>query len=124
MTKAIRLRTRMALAVVLASAAPAAFAHAFLDHADPRVGSEVDAGPSRVTLWFTEELEPAFSSVKVFDATGKEVDRGDGKPDRSDSTVMRVSVPPLPAGKYRVVWRALSMDTHVTKGDFTFQVRR
>jgi methionine-rich copper-binding protein CopC len=110
--------------VVLAAllAAPAAFAHAFLDHADPRVGSEVDRAPGHVTLWFTEALEPAFSSVKVLDANGKEVDRGDGKVEDSDRAVMRVSIPPLPAGKYRVVWRALSADTHVTKGDFTFRV--
>lgn len=103
-------------------AAPAAFAHAFLDHADPRVGSEVDRAPGEVTLWFTEALEPAFSRVKVLDADGKEVDRGDGKVDDSDRAVMRVSIPPLVAGKYRVVWRALSADTHVTKGDFTFRV--
>lgn len=119
----LQMRAVMA-AVALAAAAPAAFAHAFLDHADPRVGSEVDAAPGRVTLWFTQEIEPAFSTVKVFDADGKEVDRGDGEPDPSDASVMRVSVPRLAPGKYRVVWRVLSRDTHVTKGDFTFQVRR
>ena len=29
----------------------------------------------------------------------------------------------LPAGTYAVRWRVLSVDTHVTEGDFTFQVK-
>lgn len=125
MRRVIRWRAQAACAALgLLAAAPATFAHAFLDHADPRVGSEVDRAPSRVTLWFSQALEPAFSSVKVLDASGKEVDRGGGKPDPSDPAVMRVAVPPLAPGKYRVVWRVLSADTHVTKGDFTFEVRR
>ena len=114
--------TRTFAAIALALAAPAAFAHAFLDHAEPRVGSTVDASPPRVTLWFTQALEPAFSRVQVLDASGHEVDRKDGAVDAKDGTVMRVSLPPLAPGKYRVQWRVLSADTHVTKGDFTFEV--
>ena len=40
-----------------------AWAHAFLDHASPAVGSSVPASPPVVTLWFTQDLEPAFSAV-------------------------------------------------------------
>jgi copper resistance protein C len=35
---------------------------------------------------------------------------------------LEVSVPALAPGRYRVVWRVLSLDTHVTEGDFTFDV--
>jgi len=38
--------------------------------------------------------------------------------------VMRVSLPKLDPGRYKVTWRALSVDTHVTEGDFTFEVAR
>jgi methionine-rich copper-binding protein CopC len=38
--------------------------------------------------------------------------------------VLRVSLPPLEPGRYRVTWRVLSVDTHVTEGDFTFEVAR
>jgi hypothetical protein len=113
---------RALVAIGLALAAPAALAHAFLDHAEPRVGSKVDASPPQVTLWFTQALEPAFSRVQVLDARGQEVDRKDGAVDSKDSTVMHASLPPLAPGKYRVQWRVLSADTHVTKGDFTFEV--
>jgi methionine-rich copper-binding protein CopC len=97
-------------------------AHAFLDRAEPRVGSTVKTPPAQATLWFTEALEPAFSTVQVLDAGGRRVDRGDIQVDASNSTVLRVSLPPLAAGTYKVVWRVLSVDTHVTEGDFTFRV--
>ncbi len=108
----------------MAAAPPAAFAHAFLEHASPRVGSVVDRTPPRVTLHFTQELEPAFSTMKVLDADGREVDRKDRELDPSDRSVMSVSIPALQPGTYRVVWRVLSVDTHVTEGDFKFEVRR
>ena len=107
-------------AQALACSAPAA-AHAFLDHASPRVGSAVRAPPSEVKLWFTQELEPAFSMVSVQDANGRRVDKGDVKVE-GDNVVLRVSLPTLAAGRYRVMWRALSVDTHVTEGDFTFEI--
>lgn len=115
---------RAIVALGLAVLSPAAFAHAFLERAEPRVGSTIAHAPDRVTLRFSEALEPAFSAVEVLDAGGKRVDRNDRKVDPADATVIRVSVPPLPPGKYRVKWRALSADTHVTQGDFTFEVGR
>ena len=53
-----------------------AVAHAFLDHAEPRVGNKVATPPREVTLWFTQKLEPAFSSVTVTNAAGQRVDTG------------------------------------------------
>ncbi len=73
----------------------AAQAHAFLDHASPLVGGTVAAAPREVTLWFTQNLEPAFSRVEVSDASGARVDQG--KAQVSGST-MRVGLKPLAAG--------------------------
>ena len=97
-------------------------AHAFLDHAAPAVGSTVRAPPSQVRLWFTQPLEPAFSTVRVVDRSNTRVDRGDARVDARDGTTLQVSVPALAPGRYRVVWRVLSVDTHVTEGDFSFDV--
>jgi methionine-rich copper-binding protein CopC len=36
--------------------------------------------------------------------------------------MLRVSLPPLPAGRYTVAWRVLSVDSHVTEGTFSFRV--
>jgi methionine-rich copper-binding protein CopC len=113
---------RLAAALALLTGASTAFGHAFLDHAAPAVGSAVRGSPGTVKLWFTQDLEPAFSAVRVVDASGRQVDRRDAKVDAKDRTLLGVSLPPLARGTYRVVWRVLSVDTHVTEGDFTFDV--
>lgn len=99
-------------------------AHAFLKWAEPAVGSTVQKSPGEVRIWFTENIEPAFSTVRVVDASGKEVDKRDVHLDRSNHALLHVSLPHLEAGIYKVVWRVVSVDTHVTNGSFTFRVVR
>jgi methionine-rich copper-binding protein CopC len=98
---------------------PAARAHAFLDHASPLVGSTVGTAPHEVLLTFTQNLEPAFSSVTVTDASGAQVSQG--KAQISGNT-MRVELKAVGPGSYKVRWHALSVDTHTTEGSFTFRV--
>jgi methionine-rich copper-binding protein CopC len=76
--------------------------------------------PAEVKLWFTESLEPTFSTVRVVDAQDRRVDREDVRVDAANPALLRVSLPPLPAGTYRVIWRVVSVDTHVSQGQFTF----
>ncbi len=97
-------------------------AHSRLERAAPAAGSTVRGSPPQLKLWFTERLEPAFSKVRVLDHNGKQVDKGDPEVDRADAKLLRVSLPKLAPGTYRVQWRVLSVDTHVIEGDFTFNV--
>jgi len=97
----------------------AAEAHAALDHAEPGAGSTVQTAPREITLWFTEKLEPAFSTVEVRDADGAKVDQGKVQ---ASATVMRVDLERLPPGTYKVHWRASTVDTHTTEGSFSFHV--
>ena len=94
-------------------------AHAFLDHAEPRVGSTVQTAPRELSLSFTQNLEPAFSTVEVRNADGARVDQGKA---RISADVMHVGLKPLLPGTYKVHWRVLSVDTHTTEGSFSFQV--
>jgi methionine-rich copper-binding protein CopC len=96
-----------------------ASAHAFLDHAQPRVGNKVAAPPHEVTLWFTQKLEPAFSTITVTNAAGERIDTGKT---RVNGTQMSVALRPGGTGTYHVTWRVLSVDTHTTDGNFSFQV--
>lgn len=116
--------TRFCMAACMAIACIAAHAHAFLDRAEPRVGSHVEAAPAEVKVWFSERLEGAFSTVGVTDASGKSVDRGDGRVDSGNTKLLRVSLPNLVPGVYTVHWRAVSADAHATQGDFVFHVGR
>jgi copper resistance protein C len=109
------------IAVVIVSFVFVRFAeaHAFLDHADPKVGSTIRNSPSQVTVWMTENLEPAFSRLQVFDARGDEVDKKDTK---VNGATMAVSLSKLAAGTYRVSWVAVATDTHKTSGTFNFTI--
>ena len=108
----MRMLTFATAALLSVIAGTAAEAHAFLDHAEPRVGSTVPTAPRELSLTYTQNLEPAFSAVEVTDANGARVDLG--KPSFS-ATVMRVGLKPLSPGTYRVRWHVLSVDTHTNR---------
>lgn len=101
-----------------------ASAHANLADADPAPNSVLDTPPSRITIWFTEPLEPSFSTIEVLDSQGSRVDNDDSAVDSRDSTVMYVTVPDdLPNGTYTVAWRNLStVDGHTIRGTFFYSV--
>jgi methionine-rich copper-binding protein CopC len=105
--------------LLLLLATSEATAHAMLDHAEPRVGNKVATTPREVTLWFTQKLEAAFSTITVTDSAGQRVDTGKT---RVSGSQMSVALRPAGAGTYRVTWRVLSVDSHSTEGSFTFQV--
>jgi copper resistance protein C len=119
-------RRSLATAAVFAGAValgPAmAEGHAFLDHASPAVGSTVPASPPALRMWFTQQLEPAFTTATVTDASGRPVDAGPAKVDPKDPTELDVPLKKLPPGNYSVAWHALSVDTHTTTGHFIFTV--
>ena len=101
---------------------PLAAAHAFLDHAIPGAGSAVHRSPSQLRLWFSERLDAPFSKVEVLDGSGKRVDKGDPQVDSADRKLLWISLQPLVPGRYRVTWRVLSVDTHASTGEFTFDI--
>ena len=43
--------------------------------------------------------------------------------DPKDRRLLQIDLTPLPSGTYRVKWRAVSVDTHATEGDFNFTVK-
>src|SRR5512142_1196034 len=112
------------LATFLVTSMPlVASAHAYPDHADPKVGSTVHVSPSIVRIWFDSALEPAFSSIMVHIDGGAMVDKRDGRVDPSDPSLLEISVPALPPGVYRVYWSVVARDGHRTSGDYTFTIK-
>lgn len=112
---------KILLVAALVLVAKAACAHAFLDRAEPAVGASV-AAPKQVSIWFTEAVEPAFSAIEITDAAGSRVDTGGTHQDPANPKLLHVALQKLPPGTYKVVWHVVSVDTHRTKGDFTFTV--
>lgn len=98
-------------------------AHAFLVRAEPRVGSKVNKAPTEVRVWFSETVQAGVSSIQVFDVSGKQVDKKDAHSDRANRAALCVSlIPALTPGAYKVVWHVTSADTHITDGNFHFEI--
>ncbi|MGE5548433.1 MAG: copper resistance protein CopC [Solirubrobacterales bacterium] len=97
-------------------------AHATLAKAIPAVGSTLGEAPAQVILEFTERIEPALSTIQVNNASGTQVSAGRATliPGRDDT--LAVALPPILPGTYKVTWKVVSEDTHVTRGSFTFTV--
>jgi methionine-rich copper-binding protein CopC len=102
--------------------ASAALAHSELRQAQPAPNSRHKSPPSEIKLYFTERLEQAYSTVRVVDVHGGDVDRQDAHVDPVDPLLLRASLKPLDPGEYIVNWRSLSLDPHMSEGHFSFQV--
>jgi methionine-rich copper-binding protein CopC len=96
--------------------------HAFPLRSDPRVGWTIAVSPPKITIWFDSALEPAFSTITVYNAAKQQVDKGNSRVTGADASVLEVDLPVLGSGRYHVYWKVLSKDTHVTEGDFTFAI--
>lgn len=113
----------LATALVAPLAAPAAFAHAFLDHGVPGVGMTVSGPVREVRLYFTQGVVPAFSHVHVTSDAGAVIPTGKVVNDPSDQQTIIVRLGrALGPGSYSLTWQVLSVDTHVTQGTFHFTV--
>ena len=107
------------LAATLVGTASSAAGHAFLERLRPGAGDNVHAGPLKVELRFSEALEPTFSGIKVTDSNGHDMAAG---PVVASGTEMELPLRALSPGRYRVIWHAVSIDTHRSEGKYNFLV--
>src|SRR5438876_4123820 len=110
----------LAAFVLLASAAQPVAAHAVLLRGTPSDRQTLERAPDQVQLLFSEPLDQVFSSLRVRDASGQRVDKGDGRVEPTNDHLLVVSLQPsLPNGVYTVFWRSLSaIDVHPDEGQY------
>ncbi|MEM5293057.1 copper resistance protein CopC [Burkholderia sp. JPY481] len=113
---------RVAALIAGLTLASAALAHVFPQKQEPGAGASV-AAPAQVKLTFDGPLEPAFSSLSVTDASGKQVGTRKSSVDAQQPAVMTLPLPTLAAGHYTVHWIAVAPDGHRTHGDYGFDVK-
>ncbi len=101
-----------------------ASAHAILLRSDPAKDSVLSIAPKQVRMWYSEALNPAFSTAVVVNGENKRVDNRDAHVSSSDQTEMDLTLQPnLPPGVYIVIWRTDSAaDGHILRGSFIFKV--
>jgi methionine-rich copper-binding protein CopC len=101
-----------------------ALAHPKLVKAQPAKGAILKKAPTKIQLWFHEELDTKLSSFTVLNQKTERVDNGDGKVNLDERKMMEGGVRSLPAGTYTVKWKAAGDDDKVVvEGTFTFRVR-
>ena len=108
--------------LLLVSTVAVAAGHAELVGSEPGDGAVLDRAPERVRLFFSEPIEREFFSIEVYSADRVRVDRRDARVPPDNVAGLDASLGELSVGTYTVVWRVLSVDTHVTEGEFTFDV--
>lgn len=113
----------LAVAVVLATTAGAASAHATLISTTPAAGTTVQELPDEVVLEFTEAVDAGLGGIRVHAPDGERVDRG-GVEQREGDTVISVGLDDGGEGTYTVVWSVVSQDSHTIAGSFVFSVGR
>lgn len=99
------------------------FAHAYLVKSVPAGRATLFNSPAKIQLWFNERLEPRYSSVSVLDSTGNRADLDNAQVLPEDPKQLSVGVKPLPAGRYTVKFRVLSVDGHIVEQSFPFTIR-
>ncbi len=108
----------VALAAALALLVPAlAWAHATLVGTTPGFQQDVPTSPKTIALHFDQFVK--FPSIEVLDIHG----RNFALTTRAVGTTVTGSLRTLPTGDYTVRWHALSADSHVVSGVWTFGVR-
>jgi copper resistance protein C len=111
----------LALAASLHSAP--ALAHAMLTKAEPPRRAVLTKVPTQVRLWFNEEVEKDYASLAVLDAAKAPVTENKPQIAPDDPKAIVLSLPELPAGKYTVKFRVLSVDGHVVDSSYDFTVK-
>jgi copper transport protein len=111
---------RVLLIGVLALAFPAvASAHATLRYTTPKFGTELQRSPAHIALHFDQLVKVLPGSIKVMNGVGKQF----ALTSRVEGRNVVAGVRPLKLGAYTVRWRAISADSHVVSGVWTFGVR-
>ncbi len=141
------MRILLLIAVLLSGLA---LAHSQLKSSNPKDGSTVSTAPKTVQLEFNEGIELGFSTIRVIKLpivvtvqdhhqADEAAERFIGKikspelekvrvdtgitPKTGQGKKVSLSLKPLKAGWYGVIWRALGTDTHPVSGVMTFRVK-
>lgn len=106
----------------MAVAMPAAHAHPFTLETWPGGGVNGEVGTTQVWVVYSEKVELGFSSLKVYDGAGNQIDNRDTKYYTGETSLI-VSTPPLDEGIYTVASKVLSgVDGHLVPDTFVFAV--
>lgn len=99
-------------------------AHAYLVKSSPAQRAVLYRAPAKIQLWFNERLESRYSTLTLTDSSGKPVELGAMEITGDDPKRLSATIKALPAGRYNVKFRVLSVDGHIAEDQFPFTVKQ
>jgi len=119
----LRCLSGLAFVAVALLVPAAAVAHSALASASPGPDDTIFEVPDELVARYTQNLDPARSSIDVRDADGVMVARGGFDESAPDERTMTVDLPGLAPGAYEVRWTTLSTeDGELERGTYVFTV--
>jgi methionine-rich copper-binding protein CopC len=114
---------RILSTVLILSWPTLSFAHAQLKSTVPAVGSSSNVSPTEIRLTFSEAIEAKLSKVDLMNESDTLDEVASVTIDPNDKKTLIAKLKhPLPVGHYMIMWRVVSVDTHKTQGDFSFEI--
>jgi len=97
-------------------------AHPFIKDTEPAQASNVSTEVNQIVIRYSEAVEQDYSTIKVFDKNGDEVDNKDTKYFQGENSLV-VTTEPLGDGVYTVTSKVLSkVDGHIVDSAFVFAI--
>jgi copper transport protein len=97
-------------------------AHPFLEDSEPASSSNVSSGITQIVIYYSEAIEKEYSTIKVLDNNGNQVDNKDTEYFQGENSLI-VTTKPLDDGVYTVTSKVLSkVDGHIVDDAFVFSV--
>jgi len=101
-----------------------AFAHAKAISADPAPRSTLNRSPQSISILFSQQFEPTYSTITVKGSDSKPVTETKAIVDPENKKRLTLSLPTLAPGKYTVSYKVLSLDGHTIASTYTFRIKK
>jgi methionine-rich copper-binding protein CopC len=99
-----------------------AFSHAIMVKSAPAKEESTNVIPTKVDVWFDDNVGPKYTSLAVVNTKGERVDNKDGALTSMDKSHLSTTLKPLTPGRYGVRYRVQSADGHIVTGKFFFEI--
>ncbi|WP_350301037.1 copper resistance protein CopC [Peribacillus frigoritolerans] len=99
-----------------------AFGHATIISSNPSPNEAMDALPEKISIQFSENIQPAFHSLEVFSQDGDKIQIQDSAISEQSEKVLEAKwQDTIDEGIYYIKWRVVSSDGHPIEGTIPFQ---